>query len=67
MALDDLQHGVLADAEPMANLPVGLAGAYELQYLRCVAIGLDPLAGSAAEHDATFSSSGNAGSHPLAQ
>ena len=45
MALDDVQHRVLADAQAQPDLPVRLPGSHQLQRTLLMAIGLDALAG----------------------
>jgi hypothetical protein len=51
----------------VAYFSVGLAFTDQFQYARRVAIGLDALTGSPAEHDATPASSRHARTDPLAQ
>lgn len=67
MALEDVEHRVLADAEPVTDLPIRLAGADQLQDLRGTAVRLDPLPQAATEYHVTPAGCGDPGVHPLAQ
>jgi hypothetical protein len=67
MALHDIEHGVLADPEPLTDLPVRLAGADHLQDLGIEPIGLDSLAGRRPHTTPHFFRRRDPGAHPLAQ
>ena len=66
VALHNIQNRILAQPEPVADLPIGLAFADELEHLRCESVCFDALTRSAAEHDPALSRCGDPGTHPLA-
>jgi len=64
---DDSEHCILAQSKPVADFPIRLAFADQLEHLRCKSIRFDTLARPAAKHDAALLRGGDAGSDPLAQ
>jgi hypothetical protein len=54
IAFHDIEHRILAQPKPMADFPVRLTFADELENLWCETICLNALPWPAAEHDATL-------------
>ena len=67
MALHDIEHGVLADAEPVADFPVRLSVIDQFQNARRILIRLDSLARPTPEDDTTRLGCGDTGAHAFAQ
>jgi len=65
ITLDDVEHGVLANAEPMADFSIRLPGADELKHLGGVPVRDRSLAALAAEAHAALARRGNPRAHAL--
>src|ERR1039458_2133026 len=67
VTLDDIQHGVLAQAESVADFTIGLAGADKLKHFGRKTIRLHSLAKPPPEHNASFARGRDARADSLAQ